>query len=503
MRPKKQATAVEPDRELLIHIGKLGLGSVESYRAWCAEHGFGQKLNKHWKTRCRERYFAAENAARARLRSKKQETRNPLATVKDICAGRLREGDVTQPQLLRFCQAIQVRKKGPLNERRVPRPELLRLLTHLDGCRTKFFDNAPVAPRLGFIEGNTYLEALVLVAIHARGWLRPVERWKPTTRNVGRQFSSLLRHLFARYDDLPAFFDGVWFAGRGEAAAEHRRWYVHVGGGRSIRDCKLPIPCTKKMAHHFMRAPGDLSVPHALQWGQVRALGGDDRLARAVLGTRLAESFEHQAFWATVLRWFIAHPMLDRAHIGPIVDFLHHQKFVPERVFIAPGRREESPPPQPHLTMKGRTPESLLRQVNRWHGRLAHDNSLQLRQWAPCGIEAFEFTEGALSGGNLRVWTIRELLGSKALMAEGRQMKHCVATYASSCARGHCSIWTMEVESFQGTSKALTIEVRSNTLTICQARGKLNRLPTEKELGVLARWASCVGLKVAGYLGAR
>jgi hypothetical protein len=55
-------------------------------------------------------------------------------------------------------------------------------------------------------------------------------------------------------------------------------------------------------------------------------------------------------------------------------------------------------------------------------------------------------------------------------------MKHCVATYASSCARGHCSIWTMEVESMDGITKAVTIEVRNSALLICQVRGKANRL---------------------------
>ena len=58
----------------------------------------------------------------------------------------------------------------------------------------------------------------------------------------------------------------------------------------------------------------------------------------------------------------------------------------------------------------------------------------------------------------------------------------------------------MEIESFEGTSKALTVEIRNNTRTICQARGKLNRLPTDKERGVLARWAAAARLKIAGYV---
>ncbi|PHQ34964.1 PcfJ domain-containing protein [Rhodopirellula bahusiensis] len=150
--------------------------------------------------------------------------------------------------------------------------------------------------------------------------------------------------------------------------------------------------------------------------------------------------------------------------------------------------------------MKGRTPESLLRRVDEWHRKLATDNTQQMRQWQPSGIESFELKEGSLDKPNYRCWTIRELLSSKALVAEGRQLKHCVATYASSCARGRCSIWTVEIESYDGIVKSLTVEVQNGSRLITQARGKANRLPTDKEKHVLCRWASKAGLKLANYV---
>ncbi len=499
MRTKKHDASVQNDRELLSHIQDLGLDSIEAYRLWCAENGFGKRLNKHWKQLARERYFAREAAAKSRLKTKKQETRKPLATITAICKGQIKEDDVTQPHLARFCQAIQAHA-GPKRERRRNIESLLQLINHLHDCRAKLFDGSPVFPERGALSGNTYLEASVLVSTHCRSWLRPVESWKPSTKNARRQFGSLLRHLFARYDDVPRFFDGVWFADWYGVGATQRKWYLHVGRGESIRTCKLPIPFTKRMAHHFMRGPGDLTVTQALRWGQIHALGGNEGLVRALFGTRLGESFEQEGFWLTVIKWFIEHPMLDRSHVGPIIDYLHHQRFVPEQTFVGPGVREVSSPPQPNLSMRGRTPETLLRQVHQWHGRLANNNIHQICQWQPCGIEEFEFVEGSRESKNMRAWTIRELLGSKALVAEGRKLKHCVASYASSCARGHCSIWTMEIESYDGVTKALTIEIRNNTRTICQARGKLNRLPTDQERGIMRRWAAKSGLKIAGYV---
>ena len=109
--------------------------------------------------------------------------------------------------------------------------------------------------------------------------------------------------------------------------------------------------------------------------------------------------------------------------------------------------------------------------------------------------------EGSLKGGNLKIWTVRELLSSKALLSEGRQLKHCVATYAASCAAGHCSIWTMELESLQSHSKLLTIEVLKRSQSICQVRGKHNRLATANELKIIRRWADTAGLHLSSSVG--
>jgi PcfJ-like protein len=498
-RKKSQDISEAPDRDLLEHIHGLGLGSVEEYRNWCAHNGFSRKLKKHWRQRCRERFHSQEAVARQRLNQQKREKRNLVEVITGICEGRLGEDDVTQPHLQHLCKALRP-DRGPKHELQINRTSLLQLLSHLHRCRAKFFDGSPVITELGEWPGNTFVEALALISAHSGSWRRPIEDWKPRSHSARRQFASLLRHLFVEYDDMPTFFDSVWFAGRTKEAAERQNWYLYVGKGQNIRNCKLPIPFTTKMAHHFTHAPNDLTIEQALRWGQVHGLGGDERLARAIFGTRLIDSFEQGEFWASVIRWFAAHPMLDRAHVGPIIDYLHHQRFEPEHVYVAPGHRKASRPPRPDLTMKGRTPESLLRRVNEWHRKLANDNTHQVRQWEPSGIKGFEFLEGSQKNGNLKCWTIRELLSSKALLVEGRQLKHCVATYASSCARGRCSIWTMEVESLDGHTKAITIEVRNSVRLICQARGKANRLPTEKERGILRRWAEQIGLKTASHV---
>lgn len=498
-KAKSSSEAEKSDPDILDHVKSLGLKSVDEYQQWCDRNGFSCRLKKHWKQRCRELHHARQAIAEGRLGQKKREKRRLNGVLLDVCSGNLREEDVTLPFLKRLCQVLRPSGKAK-HEREVDRKSLHRLLTRLHECRAKLFDGDPVIEQLGQLPGNTYIEALASIAAHSSAWQRPVGDWKPRSHNAGRQFASLLRHLFVKYDDVPLFFDSVWFAGRTKTAAEQRKWYLHVGRGQNIRHCQLPIILTKKMAYWFMRAPNDATIEQALRWGQILGLGGDERLARATFGTRLTEHFGHEAFWSSVIRWFIAHPMLDREHVGPIVDYLHNQRFIPEIAYAVPGQREEGRPPEPDLTMKGRTPNALVRRVNEWHRSLANDNRHQVRQWQPHGIDGFEFIEGSEEGDNLKVWTIRELLSSKSLMAEGRQLRHCVATYASSCAQGRCSIWTMEVESLAGRSKLLTIEVLKGVQLICQVRGKGNRLANDKEKRVIRRWAESAGLRVANYV---
>ena len=50
---------------------------------------------------------------------------------------------------------------------------------------------------------------------------------------------------------------------------------------------------------------------------------------RLHLGTRLGEMLPDEAFWVSVLHYFVNNPMLDTACFGPIVDYGNHQKIVP------------------------------------------------------------------------------------------------------------------------------------------------------------------------------
>ena len=337
---------------------------------------------------------------------------------------------------------------------------------------------------------------LVGMALHHPNWLRPVETWFPTTQKLWPQFTALAHHLFAHYP-IPTFMTSVWFdLPTGEALPQHR-WYKHLGLGQSIRTVGLPLRFTRAMAHLFTHAPHHYIAVAALRWAQVIGLGGGEALTRAVIGTRLGKALENEDFWESVLHFFINHPSLDLAQVGPVVDFIQHQKFEWREGVSPKGVLGKQPPPQPDFSIKGRSIASICRLVEEWHKQLGQDTQQPSLSWRHSPFKDFRLVEGSEGQSNMRLWTITELLTSRALFLEGQAMRHCVATFIERCARRQTSIWSMQVENQRGRHRVLTIEVDPAKRTICQARGKRNRLPQTVEREVIECWAAQEGLRLA------
>lgn len=336
---------------------------------------------------------------------------------------------------------------------------------------------------------NPFLFGLLSLARQSAYWVRSLDDWRPTTRNAGRQFSQLARHLLARYE-VPAFLEAALFDGY--ADEDRESWFRHVGQGGSLRTAPgLTVPLTKRMAHHALLAPDACTVIQALRWGQVLALGGTPRLAFALNGTELGtsmESVEQEQWRQTVIQWLVNQRMLDPSQVGPIVTYVLRRR-----------RRERS------FSMQGRTPQSMLRLIQEWSEAQAARERERTRSGGRARYRYREFPPSGLApgiwetgrGAQRRIWTIEEIRCNRDLIAEGREMRHCVATYEHSIAQGHSSIWSMRVERPEGVQRAVTIEVHPRRRQVVECLGKCNRMPTSDELRILERWVQENGLQLA------
>lgn len=409
-----------------------------------------------------------------RILKESRKYRNLRYLIQQIYAKKLTENDLRDEILIEICRGFR---------RYYYSKKLLNFLLYLEA-------NSKLLENIAHVRGIIHLMAFKVQ------WIRSMKDWKPASHNANRQFSSLARHLLASYE-VPVFMDNAWFYDN----EKEQKWFLHIGSGKNIRTAPgLPFPLTKKMAHHFIEAPDSYSINEAFRWGQVHALNGNQRLTDALRETRLFTEFRDNEFELSVIRFFVNNPMLDTVHIAPMIDYIWYQKFDGQRVFVARGVVEERGPAQPNFSMNGRVPESLLHQVEAWHHRLGKESKGGNSQWQRCNIQEFEFLTGNKKEGNMKIWYIRELLSSRELTAEGRAMKHCVATYAHSCAGGRTAIFTMEIEEGSGREKLLTIEVQLSNRQIRQVRGKFNRYATQQELGILKRWALQERLTIASYV---
>lgn len=457
------------------HIQELGLESIDTYKTWCRENHFSSSIHKTSLQRQKEINFAKTAIAVQHLTAEKK-CRNLKDIIPQIYAEKIKETELKNRTAREIFSAFKSSKF---------RKVLFNLLMYLE-------ENSDI------LNEHKYIKGIEAIANHHLSWVRPIEDWYVKRHNRSYQFKVLLRHLFAAYD-IPDFMDCVWMTDN----ECHQNWYIHIGLGQNIRTAPdLPTLLTKKMAHHFLQTPKQYSVEEALRWGQVHALGGDRRLAEALRGTQVIKDFKHDDFWMNLFRFFIQNPMLDVSHVHPIVDYIWSQKFQERRVYVDIGVEEVVDPPQPNFSMNGRTPATLLRQVNDWHRELGRATSGGELQWGRSDIGEFLYRIMRKQKKS-KIWQIRELLSTDELFDEGRRMNHCVGSYGHSCFKGIKSIWTMESkEEDEKTQKLLTIEVLMENKRINQVRGKGNRLPTVGEMSVLNRWAAKEDLSIAAYVRA-
>lgn len=460
------------------HIKSLGFRNIRDYQSWCLTAGFSTSLRKSARKLEEEQQHVTDQRQRNLLKSHKI---LPFKTIIDeIRTDTVSHRSSVQIEITENFNRFKKHRQFQLSEL------YLEVLLYLNNC-SKLTQN------------DEMVQSVAYLVSHHDKWLQPYNTWKSKTHNIYKQLSSFAGHLLAKYK-VPAFMYAAWEAPKqGKTTLEKelcQEWFCHLWVGKNIRTAKnLPCPLSKKEAHHFLKAPNDYTITEAIRWGQIFSLEGNLRLMHSLRETKLMGSFSSNNFCLQVIRFFINHPMLDLVHVNPIIDYIWNQKFECRRVFVGRGAVEMQDPPQSNFSMTGRTAESLLNQVERWHRQLGKESKNRKNlQWEHHPIKDFIWKQGKAEKGTLKIWRIINLVTSQELLAEGRAMKHCVASYAHSCARGASSIWSLTLDG----KKHITIELRDGR--VGQLRGKGNRVPDTKEMNIIKRWAQKEEITIASYL---
>ncbi len=471
----EEGNAEASREEVAEHLHVLGLIATSAYKLWCRRHGFSTSLRKTGSELASERDFATE-AERAAQASRSHDQKR-AAYIRRIASGDLDGQPVTDigAQVRRLFTEVDGVDGG--------REALLGLVLHVEK-----YGNLLTGSRgykvLGDTLRNQVISGLSQLARHHRDWIRPLEKWHPAMRKPANQFRSLAAHLFARYD-VPACLNAAWFEGDLQEAAIQQRWYIHIGRGQNIRTAEdLPYRLTKRTAHLFMTSPSLYPPPLSnLRMAQCLALDGNVRVQRRweLTSHERIRGREHADFWTAIVHFLINNPMLEQNYIGALIDYVHYTKFENRRVPQPGGSVRMLPPVHPNFSIKGRSIDKLIREVDDWHEQLSGEEYDYLEEWDPSGLTPFELVEDNVELAARIHWTIQELHTSALLQLEGRMMRHCVGSYTKRCISGEVSIWSLRARADGEDAPqqhVLTIAVDNKRRKVTQALGKFNLSPS-------------------------
>ncbi len=332
------------------------------------------------------------------------------------------------------------------------------------------------------LQDTDYLTGLSTIAYRAYAIRQPAMTWRRTSHSVDKQFISLIDHCFVHYP-VPRFMYQVWFDTK---KTVQQQWFIDMAQGKSIRQVKgLPIVMTKRMAHFFGQASNTLTVEEALRWAQAKGMGGSHLMAEAIAGSRLSrDEFNDEAFWETVIRFFVQQPDEHAGRVGEVIDYLNHA-LAQNAVFV----------------MKGRTWSALWRQTEAWHEEMHRARALGGRYtWEASGIGERLITRE--NGNKTKAYTLVELCSSKALATEGRKMKHCVSGYAHVCYKQRSAIFSLRVHDQALAEERIlaTIEVDLRQRRVVQAKARFNEPIKPWTQQMMKKWAKEEGLTVSPWL---
>jgi hypothetical protein len=399
---------------------------------------------------------------------------------------------VKNPILRKQCRLVGRNLRGVSEWQRAMQPLLVRLVKVL-AEQTRIWEEVPVWR-------HPIVPILVRMCAYEANWIRAPEEWlAPRQTDVKTIMRSLLAHVFVRFP-VADFLYHAWQV-RGDLRWRERDWFVQLAQGASWRDLQgLPRTVSRRALHECAQAPEDLSIAQGLRWGQVLASGGGRHLAREVVISRMAHDMTHDAWWSRLIQKFAAAGEKYARVYGLVADlfvemFHQEQQEKVDRLLALPVKeltahawkywRDAAAALSLHL------PEWQKRSVTHRECRLQL-SSMMRQCWHPMIPNSLQRSYPVRMG----VISLRELTSAAELIAEGREMRHCVARHSVLCLRKERSIFSLIIHRADEEER-LTVEVCRETRKVTEIKGRWNRQPSAHAWTCLEQWTYENGCFVA------
>lgn len=388
--------------------------------------------------------------------------------------------------------------------------EVPLILNTMGGKHTEKYNNACHILKTVVKKANSFLDIIEnvkaiksIMEIYDER-LRDVDDWKPKKNNAHTVLYDLLRHLFSTYPTPEYLVKGFV-----NYQLESVYLFQHIGSGKSLKAFPF-VPnfqITNKCYQHILTTPEECTFAEAYRRAQILSLGGDDQLFFQLMGSTFGGitnsanyDKKNEDFWVSVIKFFIDNAMIAPEKISEIIDYINDQKFTIKRRMVEGGKMI-SEVDQPNFTMKGRTPMSLINQSDDWHhflrinGKRLKDNV----EWQKAEITDLKFQNGEWD------YNIVQLHSAQALVDEGNTMKHCVGSYANSCARGTCAIFSFRASNYSKgiySKSEVTLEVRleNRTKILTQAKAVRNAQPSSYYMSLVKKWCDANEIGISKYI---
>lgn len=310
-------------------------------------------------------------------------------------------------------------------------------------------------------------------------WISDINNFVLKTKNLKKAITQLSEYLFIKYEINNIYKELIF---------DNKKFvvFVKISQGESpkkVIDEYLPeFNLTKKMIHKLNTEKTNLTFNKRIR--ELQLTGFQNKIIQEVLKSFKANNFvEDESLFMDYLIYLNNQDLslLESDQIMPIFDYVKHFKRVCEQ-------REVD------FKLKNYSLPRLYEDMIQWHrelGKTKHDYT-----WEGLNLPVYHSVKYKNDNEFItKEVKIEELTSSNELRKEGRQMNHCVASYARSCKNGVCSIFSLKVKEFNASnlkSKA-TIEVR-NKQTV-QIRAKHNLKVSDSDMNYINIWKKENGIR--------